>query len=135
MRHWLTGCRLDCSHRHRYASAQKLYSNLPAHYVDHRWVKIEASLLTQCTRLQGQLDMAKERLLSTLALVRAGVEQGSKAWTLDPPDFGTGAGEDDGERRTGLARELMKDVYDLSGKLTKGEWIRTGSEREDEVRY
>lgn len=108
------------SHRHRYASAQKLYSNLPAHYVDHRWVTIESSLLTQCTRLQGQLDMAKERLLSTLALIRAGVEHGSKAWALDLPDSGTGASGDDGERRTALAKQLMGDVYDLSGKLTKG---------------
>ena len=65
--------------------------------------------------------MTKERLLSTLALVRAGVEHGSKRWTLDPPDFGTGKDEDETDRRTGLAKQLMADVYDLSGKLTKGQ--------------
>lgn len=72
-----------CSHRERKPSAQKLYAQLPAHYVDHRWVKIESALLAQCTHLQGTLDMPKERLLSTLALVRAGVEYRSKVWALD----------------------------------------------------
>jgi len=108
------------SHRDRQASAQKLYSHLPAHYVDLRWVKIESSLLTQCTRLQGTLDMSRERLLSTLALIRAGVEFGSKSWSLDAvedPSVHRSRGED----MTTLAKKLMDDVYSLSSTLSKGE--------------
>lgn len=114
------------SHRQRYSSAQKLYSNLPAHYVDLRWSKIESSLLTQCTRLQGQLDMAKERLLSTLALIRAGVEQGARRWSLDALAEGAEDDVEAEEKRAQLARALMGDVYDLSGKLSKGELVGTG---------
>ncbi|ORY76938.1 trafficking protein particle complex subunit 10 [Leucosporidium creatinivorum] len=105
-------------HRDRQASAQKLYSHLPAHYVDLRWVKIESSLLTQCTRLQGTLDMSRERLLSTLALIRAGVEFGSKSWSLDAvedPSVHRSRGED----MTTLAKKLMDDVYSLSSTLSK----------------
>lgn len=109
---------LSASHRHRQESAQKLYSHLPAHYVDLRWVKIESSLLTQCTRLQDTLDMPKERLLSTLALIRAGVEYGSTLWSLDvasqlSPTI---------EGLSDLAKRLMDDVYSLSSLLSKGEY-------------
>lgn len=112
---------LSISHRDRQASAQKLYSHLPAHYVDLRWVKIESSLLTECTRLQGTLDMSRERLLSTLALIRAGVEFGSKTWSLDAvedPSVHRSRGED----MTTLAKKLMDDVYSLSSTLSKGGW-------------
>ncbi|KAI5476177.1 hypothetical protein MNV49_000338 [Pseudohyphozyma bogoriensis] len=95
-------------HRGRLASAQTLYLRLPAHYVDTRWVKIESALLSRSTNLQGHLDMTKERLLSSLALIRTGVEFGGKEWKLDTD-------EDEVE----LARRLMKDVYDLSKTLSK----------------
>lgn len=109
-----------CSHRNRPTTAQKLYSNLPAHYVDMRWVKIESSLLTQCTRLQGQLDMSRERLLSTLALLRSGVEFRSNSWRLETAEaVDTGSGDSSVE----LAKKLMDDVYQLSGTLTKGQHV------------
>ncbi|SDA01500.1 BZ3500_MvSof-1268-A1-R1_Chr10-1g02728 [Microbotryum saponariae] len=100
------------NHRDRAASAQKLFSHLPAHYIDLRWTRIEASLLSECTRLQGTLDMNKEELLSTLALVRAGVEFESKKWDLRGV-------EKEGEDEEGLAKRLMKDVYELSKGLSK----------------
>lgn len=109
------------SHRGRQDSAQKLYSHLPAHYVDLRWVKIEASLLKQCTDLlQDRLKMPRERLLSTLALIRAGVELGSKEWDLDAVHEASMrfTRTEDMEK---LATQLMKDVYDLSSTLSKGE--------------
>ncbi|KAL8287387.1 hypothetical protein RQP46_003839 [Phenoliferia psychrophenolica] len=105
-------------HRGRFPSAQKLYAQLPAHYVDHRWVKIESTLLAQCTRLQGELGMPKERLLSTLALVRAGVEYTSKIWTLEI-DYEASVALEPKERMAELASKLMDDVYDLSKMLTK----------------
>ena len=107
------------SHRDRSSSSQKLYSHLPAHYVDLRWVKIESSLLSQCTRLQGTLDMSRERLLSTLALIRAGVEFGSTSWSLDAvtePSEHRSREQDSAE----LAQQLMEDVYNLSSTLSKG---------------
>lgn len=58
--------------------------------------------------------MPKERLLSTLALVRAGIEYGSKTWSLEP--FGDG----DAESVEGLAKRLMDDVYTLSNSFAKG---------------
>lgn len=91
--------------------AQKLYSNLPAHYVELRWAKIEALLLTRCIDLQEGLVLDKDRLLSTLALVRAGVEFESKIWQLE--GFGL-----EGEE---LAKKLMEDIYRLAGLLSKGE--------------
>lgn len=97
--------------RNRPLSSQKLYSHLPAHYVDQRWIKIESSLLSQCTRLQSNLDMPKERLLSTLALVRAGIEFGDNVWHLEQDEGEDGAKD--------LAAKLMKDVYELSGGLNK----------------
>ncbi|KDE05467.1 hypothetical protein MVLG_04157 [Microbotryum lychnidis-dioicae p1A1 Lamole] len=99
-------------HRDRAASAQKLFSHLPAHYIDLRWTRIEASLLSECTRLQGTLDMDKEELLSTLALVRAGVEFESQKWDLRGV-------EKEGEDEESLAKRLMKDVYELSKGLSK----------------
>ncbi|SCV73847.1 BQ2448_6277 [Microbotryum intermedium] len=100
------------NHRDRAASAQKLFSHLPAHYIDLRWTKIEAALLSECTRLQGKLDMDKEELLSTLALIRAGVEFESKKWDLE-------GFEKEGEDSESLAKRLMKDVYELSKGLSK----------------
>lgn len=58
--------------------------------------------------------MPKERLLSTLALVRAGIEYGSKVWRLEP------VGEGDPESGERLAKHLMDDVYSLSSGLAKG---------------
>ncbi|CEQ40052.1 SPOSA6832_01657 [Sporobolomyces salmonicolor] len=105
-------------HRSRPTSAQKLFSQLPAHYADLRWVSIESFLLDQCTRLQSQLDMPKERLLSTLALVRAGIQFGSKKWELPALSDG-GSGEEQRVQNAKLAKQLMEDVYQLSGTLSK----------------
>ncbi|GAA5988713.1 hypothetical protein JCM5350_001988 [Sporobolomyces pararoseus] len=104
------------NHRSRTVAAQKLFSQLPAHYVDLRWTSLEAHLLSQCTSLQAQLDMSKERLLSTLALIRSGIEIGAKEWNL------RALREDDDEEErqdSELASSLMKDVYDLSSSLSK----------------
>ncbi|GAA6060213.1 hypothetical protein JCM10212_002292 [Sporobolomyces blumeae] len=102
-------------HRSRPAAAQKLFSQLPAHYVDLRWVQLESYLLSQCTSLQSTLDMPKERLLSTLALVRSGVEFGAKEWTM-PSLHEDGDGK---EKDAELAKKLMEDVHELSTTLSK----------------
>ncbi|GAA5964623.1 hypothetical protein JCM3765_007645 [Sporobolomyces pararoseus] len=104
------------NHRSRPVAAQKLFSQLPAHYVDLRWTSLEAHLLSQCTSLQAQLDMSKERLLSTLALIRSGIEFGAKEWNLRA----LREDDDDEEKQDSeLASSLMKDVYDLSSSLSK----------------
>ncbi|GAA5937732.1 transport protein particle complex II subunit TRS130 [Sporobolomyces koalae] len=103
------------THRARPGAAQKLFAQLPAHYVDLRWTWLESHLLAQCTALQTELDMSKERLLSTLALIRSGIEFGSKRWSLR-------ALREDGdghEKDKELATTLMEDVYKLSATLTK----------------
>lgn len=106
------------SHRSRPVAAQKLFSQLPAHYVDLRWTALESHLLSQCTSLQSTLDMPKERLLSTLALIRSGIEIGAREWSLralrEDEDH-----EDDNDAE--LATSLMRDVYELSSTLSKGE--------------
>ncbi|GAA5838208.1 hypothetical protein JCM5353_006041 [Sporobolomyces roseus] len=102
-------------HRSRPASAQKLFSQLPAHYVDLRWTSLESHLLSQCTALQARLEMSKERLLSTLALVRSGIEFGAKEWNLRAlTEDGDG-----NEKNVDLATSLMKDVHALSADLSK----------------
>lgn len=61
--------------------------------------------------------MSKEQLLSTLALIRSGIEYGAKEWNLR-------ALAEDGEGREKdieVATSLMQDVYDLSRTLSKGE--------------
>ncbi|GAA5847602.1 hypothetical protein JCM3766R1_000806 [Sporobolomyces carnicolor] len=103
-------------HRSRPVAAQKLFSQLPAHYVDLRWTALESHLLSQCTSLQSTLDMPKERLLSTLALIRSGIEIGAREWSLralrEDEDH-----EDDNDAE--LATSLMRDVYELSSTLSK----------------
>ena len=60
--------------------------------------------------------MSKERLLSTLALVRSGIEFGAKEWNLRAlTEDGDGS-----EKVVELAASLMKDVHELSAELTKG---------------
>lgn len=108
---------LCTSHRSRPAAAQKLFSQLPAHYVDLRWTSLESHLLAQCTSLQAQLELSKERLLSTLALIRSGIEFGAKEWSLRALREDD---DDDEGKDAELAKSLMKDVYDLSGTLSKG---------------
>ncbi|GAA5881145.1 hypothetical protein JCM16303_004817 [Sporobolomyces ruberrimus] len=103
-------------HRSRPAAAQKLFSQLPAHYVDLRWTSLESHLLAQCTSLQAQLELSKERLLSTLALIRSGIEFGAKEWSLRALREDD---DDDEGKDAELAKSLMKDVYDLSGTLSK----------------
>lgn len=60
--------------------------------------------------------MSKERLLSTLALVRSGIEFGAKEWNLRAlTEDGDG-----NEKNVDLATSLMKDVHALSADLSKG---------------
>lgn len=66
--------------------------------------------------------MPKERLLSTLALVRAGVEYRSKVWALDI-DQEASIALSPQERMAELAEKLMDDVYKLSTMLSKGELV------------
>lgn len=99
--------------RSRSTQSLKLYAPLPAHYVNARWSLLESSLVSECISLQETLDLSKERLLSTLALVRTGVEFCSKQWGLD-----LNRGKE--TVRSSLADKLMKEIYDLSALLTKG---------------
>ncbi|BGP09807.1 hypothetical protein JCM10049v2_005681 [Rhodotorula toruloides] len=102
--------------RGRLPTAQKLFSQLPTTYTDLRWTAIESYLLSQCTSLQESLDMSKDRLLSTLALVRSGVTVGSKEWGLEPVlDHVVDWKRQNAE----LAKKLMDDVYQLSATLSK----------------
>lgn len=64
--------------------------------------------------------MPKEKLLSTLALVRAGVEYGSKVWTVETAEHAE-IHLSEQERMADLAQKLMDDVYTLSSMLNKGE--------------
>ncbi|BGP01777.1 hypothetical protein NBRC10513v2_005416 [Rhodotorula toruloides] len=102
--------------RERLPTAQKLFSQLPTTYTDLRWTAIESYLLSQCTSLQESLDMPKDRLLSTLALVRSGVSVGSKEWGLEPVlDHVVDWKRQNAE----LAKKLTDDVYQLSATLSK----------------
>lgn len=87
---------------------------------------IESALLSQCTRLQGTLEMSRERLLSTLALIRAGVEFNSKTWSLDAVEEPSELHSKEDDSAT-LARRLMDDVYSLSSALSKGRLVSLAS--------
>lgn len=65
--------------------------------------------------------MSKERLLSTLALLRAGIELGSKSWSLGLEGDGTDSVKASNAARLELAKRLTDDVYQLSSTLSKGE--------------
>ncbi|KAK4048148.1 hypothetical protein OIO90_005912 [Microbotryomycetes sp. JL221] len=101
-----------------HASLAALEKCLPAHYVDLRWVQIEAILLQQSTSLQKRLGLPREQLLSTLALVRAGMELNSPSWSL-----GILRSQSDGTEAN-TASELMRDVHSLSQSLSKGAFLR-----------
>lgn len=73
----------------------------------------------RCTQLQKELTMPKERLLSTLALVRSGVEFGSPKWELDTGNTTETLLERD-KRTLELAQKLMGDVAELAENLEKG---------------
>ncbi|GAA5906420.1 hypothetical protein JCM8208_004655 [Rhodotorula glutinis] len=103
-------------HRQHLAAAHKHYSALPVYYTDSRWTSIDAFLLSRCTELQHALDMPRDRLLSTLALVRAGVTYGGKTWGLEAL---VEEGAEVESQNEVCARRLMRDVYDLSATLTK----------------
>ncbi|KWU42169.1 hypothetical protein RHOSPDRAFT_36290 [Rhodotorula sp. JG-1b] len=102
--------------RQRNAAAQKLLSQLSGQYTEQRWSSIEAYLHLQSAELQASLDMPREQLLSTLALVRAGVATGTQTWSLDELlDDST----DRATQSVALATRLMEDVHRLSSALTK----------------
>ncbi|MBW0466295.1 hypothetical protein O181_006010 [Austropuccinia psidii MF-1] len=104
----------------RQEPAHRLYSHLPAHYVDDRWTAIESSLLSQCASLQKSLGMSKEWLLSSLALVRSGVTYETGKWSQDVM-LRTSQSGDNGAmtNQTELAKTLMQDIKDQAYKLEK----------------
>ncbi|KAH9824021.1 hypothetical protein DFH28DRAFT_1047952 [Melampsora americana] len=93
--------------------AQRLFTHLPAHYVDDKWATIESSLLDRCATLQSRLGMWKEWLLSVLALVRSGVTHEAGRWSQDVMLR-------DGQMDTlALATRLMTNIKDQASKLEK----------------
>ncbi|GAA95066.1 hypothetical protein E5Q_01721 [Mixia osmundae IAM 14324] len=100
--------------RDKAASAQRLLSHLPRHYLEGRWTGIECALLADCALLQGELGMAKDKLLSTLALVRAGMNFGIRKWSPQVvlPDRSD-------QPAPALAAALMSDIYSLASTLEK----------------
>lgn len=104
--------------RGRESSAQRLYAHLPAHYVDGRWTSLEGALLDKCAELQSKLNMPREWLLSTLALVRSGIEFGAKEWH-QPVAMRSEAERGETEEQTALATRLIADVRRLASKLEK----------------
>lgn len=108
--------------RNRQESAHRLYSHLPAHYVDDRWTTIECSLLDRCARLQKQLGLSKEWLLSTLALVRSGVTYQPGKWSQDVLIQSSSAilqSDDLIDQQATLASRLIQDIQEQSVKLDK----------------
>jgi hypothetical protein len=114
--------------RERDQSAQKLYARLPSHYVDYRWLRIESLLLLRSNKLQERLELPKERLLTSLALVRAGIEFGSISWSLDSLRD-TESPTSSPEEKKKLATQLMADVRRLASLLTKGAFILESASR------
>jgi hypothetical protein len=107
----------------RQESAHRLYSHLPAHYVDDKWTTIESSLLDRCASLQKELGLSREWLLSTLALVRSGVTYEPGKWSQDvmlrsPPPAPQPQLVDIVDQ-TALATKLMQDIKEQSLKLEK----------------
>jgi len=90
--------------------AQQLYSEISPDYSTSSWRVIEARILQECCTLQGELDMGREELLSTLALMRAGMNQATKNWTL----------LDQEDRGIVPAQKLLNRIYKLSQGLEKG---------------
>lgn len=111
-------------HRGRQESAQHLYSLLLAHYVESRWIRIEGTLLASCARLQETAGLEKEQLLTTLALLRSGVEPGARAWRIDPSVL-EALGMPQGSSSSDVATRLMDNVYRLAKPFEKGEWPPT----------
>ncbi|KNE90274.1 hypothetical protein PSTG_16267 [Puccinia striiformis f. sp. tritici PST-78] len=111
----------------RLESAHRLYSHLPAHYVDDKWTTIESSLLDKCASLQKNLGLSREWLLSTLALVRSGVTYEAGKWSQDVMIKSplTSSDDDDVNQlelpkdQSTLAIKLMNDIKDQSLKLEK----------------
>ncbi|GAA5977541.1 hypothetical protein JCM10908_005008 [Rhodotorula pacifica] len=113
----LQACLAALDHeRKRNSAAQKLLSQLSGQYTEQRWSSIEAYLHCRSAELQASLDMPREQLLSTLALVRAGVPVGGKTWNLDEL---LDDSMDRAAQSVALASKLMGDVHRLSSALTK----------------
>jgi hypothetical protein len=106
----------------RHESAHRLYSHLPAHYVDDKWTTIESSLLDRCASLQKELGLSREWLLSTLALVRSGVTYEPGKWSQDVMLRSATASQLDNADpvdQSALASQLMQDIREQSLKLEK----------------
>ena len=97
--------------RNRTSTSEELYTKLHSAYSQHRWTSIESQLLLQCMNLQRKLQKPRERLLSTLALLRAGLVVGSLKWTLGNDVHG----QDDEK----IARDMMAEAKELSKDLEK----------------
>ena len=80
-------------------------------YSQHRWTSIEASLLRQSINLQEKLRKPRDHLLSTLALVRTGLEIGSRRWRL--------ASDAQAQDDQVVAARLLENVKRLSTTLTR----------------
>ena len=102
-------------HRQQNQSAQKTYASLPASYAESRWRDLEASLLTRCAELQEQQQMPRERLLSCLALVRAGISEQAPTWRIPLRSTETSL------RHT--AAQLLKNIASLASQLDKGKLL------------
>lgn len=95
-------------------ASEGLYSTLTSTFSHTSWRGIESQLLRQTCALQHELAQPKDQLLSTLALIRSGLEAGSLRWTL------AGAGAYQSRQGDASARSLMADVKRLSEKMDKG---------------
>lgn len=114
--------------RNRTKQSEKQFARLPANYVELRWTKLEALQLSHCIHLQEHLSLDRERLLSSLALLRSGTEVVGRRWSLDCiADDVIGPST----ARPSIARGLLDVVHRLSSSLTKGLMLSCGGLHRD----
>ena len=102
-------------------ASEGLYSTLTSTFSHTSWKGIESQLQRQTCALQHELAHPKDQLLSTLALIRSGLEAGSLRWTLAE------AGADQPRQGDASASNLMADVKRLSEKMDKGNPVSSKS--------
>lgn len=103
--------------RDRAKQAERQFARLSPRYVELRWSKLEALQLAHCVALQEQLNLDKERLLSSLALLRAGTTLIARQWSLSClSDEVIGQAH----CQPTIASGLMNTVKTISSTLTKG---------------
>ena len=79
-------------------------------YSDPDWTLVHSRYLKESIELQGRLGMRKEELLSTLTLLRLGLNGKSAAWAIKTSQ--QSSAED--------ASTLVRSVIKLAGSLDKG---------------